>query len=69
MNRQTLYSDAWDGEDEEAGMRHRIFWRPDDARMGATLYELALGSARGADAHALRSRRDVLCPARSSRLP
>src|SRR5215216_6181493 len=23
--------------------RHRIFWRPDDARMGATLYELAPG--------------------------
>src|SRR5438477_10013895 len=41
MNRQNLFSDAWDGENEEAGTRHRIFWRPDDARMGATLYELA----------------------------
>src|SRR6266851_2313382 len=41
MNRQNLFSDAWDGENEEAATRHRIFWRPDDARMGATLYELA----------------------------
>ena len=41
MNRQNLFSDAWDGENEEDGTRHRIFWRPDDARMGATLYELA----------------------------
>src|SRR5256885_7516194 len=41
MNRQNLFSDAWDGENEEGGTRHRIFWRPDDARMGATLYELA----------------------------
>ena len=41
MNRQNLFSDAWDGENDEAGTRHRIFWRPDDARMGATLYELA----------------------------
>ena len=41
MNRQNLFSDAWDGENEEARTRHRIFWRPDDARMGATLYELA----------------------------
>jgi uncharacterized cupin superfamily protein len=40
MNRQNLFSDLWDGEDEEAGTRHRVFWRPDDARMGATLYEL-----------------------------
>src|ERR687887_450282 len=41
MNRQNLFSDAWDGENEEDGVRHRTFWRPDDARMGATLYELA----------------------------
>ncbi len=27
MNRQNLFSDAWDGENEEAGTRHRIFWR------------------------------------------
>jgi uncharacterized cupin superfamily protein len=41
MHRQNLFSDEWDGEDEEARTRHRIFRRPDDARMGATLYELA----------------------------
>jgi uncharacterized cupin superfamily protein len=41
MTRQNLFSDVWDGDDEEARTRHRIFWRPDDATMGATLYELA----------------------------
>ena len=44
MTRQNLFSDAWDGESEEGGTRHRIFWRPDNARMGATLYELAPGT-------------------------
>ena len=44
MNRQNLFSGTWDGEDDEAGARHRIFWRPDDARSGATLYELAPGA-------------------------
>ena len=44
MNRQNLFSDTWDGENEEARTRHRIFWRPDDPRMGATLYELAPGA-------------------------
>jgi len=44
MNRQNLFSDAWDEESQEAGTRNRIFWRPDDARMGATLYELAPGA-------------------------
>jgi uncharacterized cupin superfamily protein len=44
MNRQNLFSDAWDGEDEEGRTRHRVFWRPDDARMGATLYELDPGA-------------------------
>ncbi len=44
MTRQNLFSDLWDGENEEIGMRHRVFWRPDDARMGATLYELRPGS-------------------------
>jgi uncharacterized cupin superfamily protein len=43
MTRQNLFSDLWDGDDE-AGTRHRMFWRPDDARMGATLYELAPGT-------------------------
>jgi hypothetical protein len=41
MTCQNLFSDAWDGVDEEEGTRHRVFWRPDDARMGATLYEFA----------------------------
>jgi uncharacterized cupin superfamily protein len=45
MNRQNLFSDAWDGENEENRMRHQVFWRPDDARMGATLYELAPGAS------------------------
>ncbi len=44
MTRQNLFSGIWDGDDEEAGRRHRVFWRPDDARMGATLYELAPGA-------------------------
>lgn len=43
MTRQNLFSDVWDGDDE-AGTRHRVFWRPDDARLGATLYELAPGT-------------------------
>jgi hypothetical protein len=41
MNRQNLFSGTWDGENEEAGTRQRIFWRPDDAKLGATLYEFA----------------------------
>jgi uncharacterized cupin superfamily protein len=44
MTRQNLFSDVWDGHDEDARTRHRVFWRPDDARMGATLYELAPGA-------------------------
>jgi hypothetical protein len=36
MNRQNLFSDASDGENEDAATRHRVFWRPDDARMVAT---------------------------------
>jgi uncharacterized cupin superfamily protein len=44
MNRQNLFSDEWDGEDEEAKTRQRIFGRPENARMGATLYELAPGA-------------------------
>jgi len=42
MTRQNLFSDVWDEEDDE-GTRRRIFWRPDDARMGATLHEFAPG--------------------------
>ena len=41
MTRQNLFSDTWDGADADDRTRHRIFWRPEDARMGATLYELA----------------------------
>jgi len=45
MNRQNLFSDEWEGTNEGAETRQRIFWRPDDARMGSTLYELAPDSA------------------------
>ena len=44
MTRQNLFSDVWDNGDEEAGTRRQVFWRPDDARLGATLYELAPGT-------------------------
>ena len=44
MTRQNLFSDLWDGGDEEVGTQRRVFWRPDNARMGATLYELAAGA-------------------------
>ena len=41
MKRQNLFSGLWDGENEEFGTKHLVYWRPEDARMGATLYELA----------------------------
>ena len=44
MTRQNLFSDVWDADNEEDATRRRVFWRPDDARMGATLYELAPGA-------------------------
>jgi uncharacterized cupin superfamily protein len=44
MTRQNLYSGLWDGDYDETGARRRVFWRPDDARMGATLHELAPGA-------------------------
>jgi uncharacterized cupin superfamily protein len=44
MTRQNLYSGLWDADDQDPGTRRRVFWRPDDARMGATLYELAPGT-------------------------
>jgi uncharacterized cupin superfamily protein len=44
MTRQNLFSGEWDGDDDEIATRRRVFWRPDDARMGATLYELAPGA-------------------------
>jgi uncharacterized cupin superfamily protein len=43
MTRQNLFSGDWDGGDDESPRRQRVFWRPDDARMGATLYEYAPG--------------------------
>lgn len=47
MQRQNLYSDRWDGENEEFGHKYRVFWRPEDARAGATLYELPPGGSLG----------------------
>lgn len=44
MTRQNLFSDLWDGTNDETGTLRRVFWRPDDARMGATLYELGPGT-------------------------
>ena len=44
MDRQNLFSDAWDGENDEHKTRNRVFWRPDYARLGATLYELGPGA-------------------------
>ena len=44
MTRQNLFSDHWDGERDEEGTRRRVFWRPDNAQLGATLYELAAGA-------------------------
>ena len=43
MTRQNLFSGEWDEDGEWAGTRRRIFWRPDDAKLGATLYELDPG--------------------------
>jgi len=53
MSHQSLFSDAWDGDNEETRTRHRAFWRPDDARMGATLYELAPDALADLDERAL----------------
>jgi uncharacterized cupin superfamily protein len=47
MTRENLFSGDWDGDHEGDGRRRRVFWRPDDARMGATLYELAPGTPEG----------------------
>jgi len=47
MNRQNLFADVpWDSDERgpETGLVHRAFWRPDDARMGATLWDLAPGA-------------------------
>jgi len=47
MTRQNLFSDEWDEENEEIGIRRRVFWRPDVARIGATLHELVPGASGG----------------------
>jgi uncharacterized cupin superfamily protein len=48
MIRQNLYTDVpWDREWPEGGIRYRTFWRPEGARMGATLHDLAPGAAGG----------------------
>jgi uncharacterized cupin superfamily protein len=44
MNRQNLFADVWDVENDENGLLHRIFWRPENARMGASLWELRPGA-------------------------
>lgn len=47
MTRQNLFAGGWDEEYAETGSRRRVFGRPDDARMGASLYELAPGDPGG----------------------
>ena len=42
-----LFSDLCEGDEEDTGSRHLTFWRPDNARMGATLYEFAPGAPGG----------------------
>ena len=45
MTRQNLFADVpWDSQDDDTGLAHRTFWRPDDARMGATLWEIRPGA-------------------------
>ena len=45
MNRQNLFADSpWDVENDENGLLHRIFRRPEGARMGASLWELSPGA-------------------------
>jgi uncharacterized cupin superfamily protein len=44
MTRENLFSGEWDGEADDEDRRRRVYWRPEEARMGATLYELAAGA-------------------------
>jgi uncharacterized cupin superfamily protein len=45
MNRQNLFADApWDVENDENGLLHRVFQRPENARMGASVWELKPGA-------------------------
>lgn len=46
MTRQNLFSDVWEQEGDLTWRKRRVFWRPDDARMGATLYQLAPGASQ-----------------------
>ena len=43
MTRENLFAGPWD-EDDETGTLERVFWRPDGARMGATLYQMPPGT-------------------------
>ncbi len=47
MTRENLFSGPWDGDSNTDGTRRRVFWRPDNARLGATLHELAPGTPEG----------------------
>lgn len=45
MTRQNfLHDDPWDEEDRDQLIRRRVFWRPPNAMMGASLHELEPGS-------------------------
>ena len=47
MTRENLFSGLWDGDLDQQGKRSQVFWRPDNARLGATLYELPPGTPEG----------------------
>lgn len=49
MTRQNLFSNVWDGEDDQARARSQVFWRPEETPhgLGATLYELGPGAPEG----------------------
>ncbi len=48
MTRQNFLGDEpWDDTNDEFMVRSRVFWRPDDATLGATLLELQPGSPGG----------------------
>ena len=51
MERQNLFADTpWEVGSTDPDLRYRVFWRPGNARLGATLYEFAPGS-RGMKLH------------------
>jgi uncharacterized cupin superfamily protein len=46
MNRQNVFADSpWDVVNDENGLLHRVFARPQNARMGASLWELMPGGS------------------------